>query len=123
MSWKGILKDDRGLGDTVSRITKRMGIKECGGCKRRKATLNKLIKYDYQTTRWKIFLWTFHKHGYDEFDEQEDDFTGTFEEAQNWATDKWDRYDLMAEVHPLYGGTGFELQDENGKTWMTHRTG
>ena len=51
------------------------------------------------------------------------DFTGTFEEAQKWATDKWDSYDLMAEVHPLYGGTGFELQDENGKTWMTHRTG
>jgi hypothetical protein len=45
MSWKSILKDDRGLGDTVSRITKRIGIKECGGCKNRKVKLNEMFKY------------------------------------------------------------------------------
>tara|TARA_R110000824_G_scaffold344327_1_gene530963 strand:- start:279 stop:434 length:156 start_codon:yes stop_codon:yes gene_type:complete len=45
MSWKDLLKEDKGLGDTVSRITKRMGIKECGGCKKRKAKLNDKFKY------------------------------------------------------------------------------
>ncbi len=45
MTWKSVLKEDKGLGDTVSRITKRMGIKECGGCQKRKAKLNEWVKY------------------------------------------------------------------------------
>jgi len=45
MSWKQILKEDEGLGDTISRVTKRMGIKECGGCKGRNAYLNKKVSY------------------------------------------------------------------------------
>ena len=120
MSWKSILKDDKGLGDTVSRITKRMGIKECGGCKKRKVTLNKLVKYA-DTTTWTLHLFTYHKHGYDEFDEQEETFTGTFEDAQKWAVEQWDKYDIGAEVHQLYGGSGFTLNDERGKTWMTDK--
>ena len=45
MNWQKILKDDKGAGDTVSRITKKLGIKECGGCKKRKAKLNEWVKY------------------------------------------------------------------------------
>jgi hypothetical protein len=35
----------RGLGDTISKITKALGIRECGGCAKRRAKLNKLIPY------------------------------------------------------------------------------
>jgi hypothetical protein len=45
MNWKKILKEDRGVGDTISRITKKVGINECGGCKARKATLNRRFPY------------------------------------------------------------------------------
>jgi len=45
MSWKKLLKQDKGLGDTISRATKKMGIKECGGCKARKEYLNKKVSY------------------------------------------------------------------------------
>lgn len=45
MSWKKLLKEDKGLGDTISRATKKIGIKECGGCKSRKAYLNKKVRY------------------------------------------------------------------------------
>tara|TARA_R110000751_G_scaffold303291_2_gene417879 strand:+ start:207 stop:347 length:141 start_codon:yes stop_codon:yes gene_type:complete len=45
MTWKKVLKNDKGMGDTVSRITKRLGIKECGGCKKRKDKLNARFKY------------------------------------------------------------------------------
>jgi hypothetical protein len=45
MSWKSILKEDKGLGDTISRVTKSIGIKECGGCKKRKDKLNEWVKY------------------------------------------------------------------------------
>lgn len=33
----------RGLGDTVAKITKAVGIKPCGGCKNRQYKLNQLI--------------------------------------------------------------------------------
>tara|TARA_R100001530_G_C4280925_1_gene145537 strand:- start:198 stop:377 length:180 start_codon:yes stop_codon:yes gene_type:complete len=39
---------DKGFGDTVSRVintVSRGRIKECGGCKKRKAYLNKMIPY------------------------------------------------------------------------------
>ena len=54
MSWKNILKEDRGLGDTIERITTATGIKKtvdtiskatgkpCG-CKKRKAKLNEMF--------------------------------------------------------------------------------
>lgn len=35
----------KGLGDTVAKITRAVGIKPCGGCKKRQAKLNKLIPY------------------------------------------------------------------------------
>ena len=45
MSWKTILKEDSGLGDTVSRVTKKLGIKECSSCSKRKQYLNERFKY------------------------------------------------------------------------------
>ena len=36
----------RGLGDTVAKITKAVGIKPCGGCKKRQGKLNRLVPYN-----------------------------------------------------------------------------
>jgi len=33
------------LGDTIKKVTDKMGIKQCGGCKKRQAALNKLFPY------------------------------------------------------------------------------
>ena len=33
----------RGLGDVVAKVTKKLGIKECGGCKERRKKLNKIV--------------------------------------------------------------------------------
>jgi hypothetical protein len=35
----------RGLGDTIAKITSAVGIKACGGCKKRQARLNELVPY------------------------------------------------------------------------------
>lgn len=35
----------RGLGDTVAKITRAVGIQPCGGCKERQAALNALVPY------------------------------------------------------------------------------
>lgn len=35
----------RGLGDVVSAVTKSLGIKECGGCAKRREALNKLVPF------------------------------------------------------------------------------
>lgn len=35
----------RGLGDTIAKTTKRIGIKPCGGCKKRQAALNRMFPY------------------------------------------------------------------------------
>ena len=42
--WKADMPS-RGLGDTVAKITKAVGIKPCGGCKKRQEALNKKFKY------------------------------------------------------------------------------
>ena len=34
-----------GLGDVVSAVTKSLGIKECGGCAKRREALNKLVPF------------------------------------------------------------------------------
>ena len=34
-----------GLGDTIAKATKAVGIKPCGGCKKRQAALNKIVPY------------------------------------------------------------------------------
>jgi len=39
---------DEGFGDTVSRVIKKVSkgkLKECGGCKKRRETLNRMIPY------------------------------------------------------------------------------
>ena len=35
----------RGLGDTIAKMTKAVGIKPCGGCKKRQEKLNKRFPY------------------------------------------------------------------------------
>lgn len=41
------IRDPRstGLGDTIAKATKAVGIKPCGGCKKRQAKLNKIAPY------------------------------------------------------------------------------
>ena len=39
----------RGLGDTIARATKAVGIKPCGGCKKRQEWLNKKVPYKAKT--------------------------------------------------------------------------
>lgn len=34
-----------GLGDTIKKVTDKLGIKQCGGCKRRQEKLNRLFPY------------------------------------------------------------------------------
>tara|TARA_B100000686_G_scaffold278342_1_gene298256 strand:+ start:160 stop:330 length:171 start_codon:yes stop_codon:yes gene_type:complete len=40
-----LIKKSRGLGDTVKKVTEKLGIKQCGGCKKRQKALNKLLPY------------------------------------------------------------------------------
>jgi len=35
----------RGLGDVVERVAAKVGIKPCGGCKERKALLNRIVPF------------------------------------------------------------------------------
>mgnify|MGYP003674410340 CR=1 FL=1 len=35
----------KGVGDTIKKVTNALGIKQCGGCKRRQEKLNRLIPY------------------------------------------------------------------------------
>ena len=35
----------RGLGDTVAKITSAVGIRPCGGCKKRQTVLNTMVPY------------------------------------------------------------------------------
>lgn len=37
--------ESRGLGDTIAKITSAVGIKPCGGCKKRQAALNRMVPY------------------------------------------------------------------------------
>lgn len=48
--WSNAMKDKKqtgpvGLGDTIKQVTNALGIKQCGGCKRRQEKLNKLFPY------------------------------------------------------------------------------
>jgi hypothetical protein len=38
-------RPSRGLGDTIAKATQWIGIKPCGGCKKRQARLNELVPY------------------------------------------------------------------------------
>lgn len=35
----------KGLGDTIAKMTKKVGIKPCGGCRKRQEKLNKMFPY------------------------------------------------------------------------------
>jgi len=41
----------RGLGDTIAKITKAVGIKPCGGCKKRQKKLNEWFPYSPEQPR------------------------------------------------------------------------
>ena len=41
----------RGLGDTIAKLTNAVGIKPCGGCKKRAEKLNRLIPYTKQESK------------------------------------------------------------------------
>jgi hypothetical protein len=38
-------KKSKGLGDTIKKVTDKLGIKPCGGCGKRQDKLNRLIPY------------------------------------------------------------------------------
>lgn len=38
-------KKSQGLGDSIKKVTGALGIKQCGSCKKRQATLNRLFPY------------------------------------------------------------------------------
>jgi hypothetical protein len=37
--------ESRGFGDTIKKVTNKLGIKQCGACKKRQLKLNKLFPY------------------------------------------------------------------------------
>jgi len=37
--------ESRGLGDTIKKVTNKLGIKQCGACKKRQLRLNSLFPY------------------------------------------------------------------------------
>ena len=39
------VKQSEGLGDTIKKVTNKLGIKQCGGCKNRQQKLNRLFPY------------------------------------------------------------------------------
>lgn len=39
------IEESKGLGDTVKKVTEKLGIKQCGGCKKRQEKLNRLFPY------------------------------------------------------------------------------
>ena len=41
-----IKANDKGLGDTVKRATEKLGVKPCGGCKKRQEKLNEMFSYN-----------------------------------------------------------------------------
>ena len=40
-----VTDEDVGLGDVIKRVTHTMGIKTCGACERRAATLNRWLRF------------------------------------------------------------------------------
>jgi hypothetical protein len=41
----GFLIEEVGFGDAIKRVTSAMGIKSCGGCEKRAATLNRWLTF------------------------------------------------------------------------------
>ena len=50
-------KKSKGLGDTISKVTKAVGIKECKGCEERKEKLNSLFPYKRDITEDELQDW------------------------------------------------------------------
>jgi len=46
----------RGLGDTVAKLAKILGIKQCGGCKKRQKLLNRLVSYEKVAKMLPVFI-------------------------------------------------------------------
>jgi hypothetical protein len=40
-----LIEEEMGLGDAIKRVTSSVGVKPCGGCQRRAATLNRWIVF------------------------------------------------------------------------------
>lgn len=40
-----VVEESRGLGDTVAKLTTKLGITPCGGCKDRQQKLNEIVPY------------------------------------------------------------------------------
>ena len=69
---------------------------------------------DEEEPTYQIWYYTIHKHGYDEFNEEPGKRrSGTLEEVISFAEADSDSYDIDASTHPLYGGIGFYIEDEN----------
>lgn len=48
----GFVADEEiGLGDAITRVTSRMGIRRCGGCARRAETLDRMVAVHGRSTR------------------------------------------------------------------------
>lgn len=45
IEWKNSGQVSTGVGDTIKKVTDKLGIKQCGGCKRRQALLNQMFPY------------------------------------------------------------------------------
>lgn len=43
--WDSSGRVSKGVGDTIKKVTDTLGIKQCGGCKRRQALLNQMFPY------------------------------------------------------------------------------
>ena len=41
----------KGLGDTIKKVTNKLGIKQCGGCKKRQEKLNRLFPYKKESKK------------------------------------------------------------------------
>ena len=41
----GFIREDTGLGDVIKHATTRLGVRQCGGCARRQAWLNRLVVF------------------------------------------------------------------------------
>jgi hypothetical protein len=44
-----IIESDVGLGDAIGRVTRRLGIRTCGGCGKRAAALNRWVIFTKRT--------------------------------------------------------------------------
>ncbi len=122
MTWEDTLKAKRSLqkvplAGSPIRGTHGYGDSQSRGSKRQQENRHilgsELRAIEGDDTPWTLLLFTYHDAGLDEFDEEELEFNGSLDEAKNWAEQQWDKYNVIAETHPEYGGSGFTLFDVN----------